>query len=90
MKELLITLLYVSCDIPRYEFGKEQSVYIFPVEKTFVIAPTGQLTYSINQNYIELPDNTEDKDAFMVGLLYVYWNADQLEQIAKQFIPRII
>lgn len=87
MKELIISLLNISCDIPRKEFGKDYSIYIFPKENKYIAAPHGQLTYYDPNSFIELPDNTDNKSKFMTGLLYAYWNTDLLEQISKHQIP---
>ena len=83
--------MYIAVDIPRAEFTNKEnfSVFIFPKENKYIVAPHGALMYYDNTNYIELPDNTDNKDKFMVSLLYAYWNADQLTAIAKELSDQI-
>src|ERR1035437_3559105 len=86
MKELIITLMYIAVDIPRTEFTNKEnfSIFLFPKEKKYIVAPHGALTYYDPTNYIELPDNTDNKEKFMASLLHAYWNADQLTSIARE------
>lgn len=91
MKELIITLMYIAVDIPSKEFTDKEnfSIFLFPKENKYIVAPHGALTYYDPINYIELPDNTDNKDKFMVGLLYSYWNADQLTELAREISEQI-
>ena len=86
--------MYIAIDIPRAEFTDKEniSVYMFPKDKRYFIAPSGQRNYySITGSYdmIEFPDHIQNKDKFLASLLYAYWNADQLTALARELREQI-
>lgn len=79
--------MLIAADIPSKQFDENHSVFIFPKENKYIIAPTGQLTHYTD--YIELPDHTKNKDTFIVALFYAYCNTGQLIEIAKEMSQNI-
>ena len=79
--------MLIAADIPSKQFDENHSVFIFPKENKYIVAPSGALTYY--KDYIELPDHTKNKDTFMVSLFCAYCNIDQLIEIAKEMSQNI-